>query len=462
MRIPLKHILPVRDPEVINALNSLAVEKLFSGPRNCAKSMTALLYTLALHEKYPFFQSLILRTELKTMGAIYDTLNQKILRYGMDDRRNPFIFKASSKEEPRPHLKFDNGGKMCFAGMDNSQKALGAEADLVFYNQGEREHKMINISNILGCMEGGRAGNWKTPKGLRYCLIIDANPDHKKHILMQRVESGAMELFKFTHKSHPLLYDWDELAYTQQGIDTIDGLKRAYPAGFERDRMVYGYWTNATGLVYRQFIPSKHNIPIDRRDIPDTAKWSLACDFGRTNAVGIYAKTDAKLAMFKEIYRRDTSVTDIIGMIKDIQQTYNIPKFSFGVSDHEFNAKKIMQDAGLPIKPANKKVSVKDGIELGKNAFTNDEVVINSNSLESPDPKLTGGIDCLVDEFAALHYLDDDSQTGSKRDDLPDPKCEDHSADQFRYEVVEVLGNSRMSHFHSGKVLSRRNPEVFV
>ena len=462
MRIPLRKILPIRDPVVIAALNSNSHEKLFSGPRNCSKSMTVLLYALAQHEKHEGFQSLILRSELKSMGTVYDSLNNKILRYGIDDRRNPFVFKSSSKEEPRPHLLFDNGGKMCFGGMDNSQKALGAEADLVFYNQGERERKMNNISTILGCMEGGRAGNWKTKHGIHYCLIIDANPSHKKHILMQRVASGAMEMFEFTHKSHPMLYDWDLLGYTTQGIETIAGLKRAYPEGFERDRMVYGKWTNATGMVYPQFIPAKHHVPVLRSDIPDTARWSLACDYGRTNAVGIYAKTADKLIMFKEIYRKDTSVPEIVGMTKGIQERYSIPKFAFGVGDHEFNGKKIMQDAGLPIKPANKKVSVKDGIELGKNAFANDDVVINTNSLESPDPKLVGEINCLVDEFAALHYLDEDSQRGNSRDDLPDPQCADHSADQFRYEVVEVFGKPDRSGIHAGKILTRARPDTYV
>ena len=240
MRIPLRKIHPPQDPEVIASLTSNSPEILISGPRNCSKSFTIQCYILALHERYPGFQSLVLRSEMKTMGTLYDQLNQKILRYPLTDERNPFVFKASSKDEPRPHILFDNGGKMCFGGLDNSDKSLGSELDLAFYNQAERETKMKHVSDILGCMEGGRAGNWKTKNGLKYQLICDANPAHRKHLLMQRVNSGAMEWYQYTHKSHPLFYDWKKMEYTQRGIETRDGLLRAYPEGYLRQ--AHGLW----------------------------------------------------------------------------------------------------------------------------------------------------------------------------------------------------------------------------
>jgi len=448
MRIPMRPMLPIQDPHVIEGLRSKAHEKLFSGPRNCIKTTTCLTYAFSRHEAYDNFQSEILRTELKTMGAVYDTINNNILRYPLGDRRNPFVFKASSKDEPRPHILFANGGKMVFAGMDNSEKALGSEMDLVIYSQGEREHRMQHISDILGCMEGGRAGNWILKDGSKHhCLIIDANPSHKKHILMQRVESGAMEWYQFTHKTHPLFYDWNRLEYTQEGLGTIEGLKRAYPAGYMRDRMVYGLWTNPTGMVYPQFIEKIHNIPIARDDISTDALWHLSCDYGRINAVGIYAQSGDKNILFKEIYRKDVAVPQICERINALKSTYTIPKFSGGVGDHEFNGKQIMIDAGLPIRPVDKKVSVKDGIELVKNDLTNENLLFNRNSLDEPDPELQGGIHCTADEFLSLHYRDEDKQTGSSRDDLPDPECPDHGADHVRYRVVTAKTKRPVLHY---------------
>ena len=452
MRIPMKPMLPIQDPHVIAGLRSKAHEKLFSGPRDCIKTSSVLAYALSRHEAYPNFQSEILRHEYKQMGAVYDTLNTNILRYALGDPRNPFEFKSSSKSEPRPHILFNNGGKMVFGGMDNSEKALGSEMDLVIYSQGEQEKRMKHISDILGCM-GGRAGNWIRKDGsLHHCLIIDANPDHKKHILMQRVESGAMEWTKFTHKTHPLYYDWNSLEYTQRGLSTIEWLKGAYPEGYLRDRMVYGRWTNPTGMVYPQFKESVHNIPIARDDIALDATWHLSCDYGKINAVGIYARSGNKTILFKEIYRKGVAVPHICEMINALKATYTIPDFTSGVGDHEFNGKQIMIDAGLPIKPANKKVSVKDGIELVRKKLINEELILNKNSLDEPDPQLIGGIHRTSDELVSLHYKDEGKQTGSSRDDLPDPECPDHGADHVRYEVVDSTNSevfnwtSRITH----------------
>ena len=445
MRIPMRKMLPIQDPHIIEGLKSKAHEKLFSGPRDCIKTSTCLAYALSRHEAYENFQSEVLRREYKQMGAVYDTLNTNILRYPLGDKRNPFEFKNSSKDEPRPHILFDNGGKMVFGGMDNSEKALGSEMDLVIYSQGEQERRMKHIADILGCMEGGRAGNWILKDGAaHHCLIIDANPDHKKHILMQRVESGAMQWWKFTHKTHPLFYDWEQEEYTEQGLRTIEGLKRAYPAGYLRDRMVYGKWTNPTGMVYPQFKESIHNVPIRRGDIASDATWHLSCDYGRINAVGIYAVTDDKTILFKEIYRKDVAVPEICERINGLKETYAIPKFDDGVGDHEFNGKQIMRDAGLPIRPADKTVSVQDGIELVKKAFTNEELIFNRNSLDEPDPELQGGIHCTADEILSLHYKDEEKQTGSRNDNLPDPECPDHGADHVRYRVVDQVVKPEM------------------
>ena len=186
MRISMRPMLPIQDPHVIEGLRSKAHEKLFSGPRNCIKTTTCLTYAFSRHEAYDNFQSEILRTELKTMGAVYDTINNNILRYPLGDRRNPFEFKASSKDEPRPHILFANGGKMVFAGMDNSEKALGSEMDLVIYSQGERETSDAAHIRHLGVYGRRTCGKLDTERRKRASLL-----DHRCEPVSQKAYPDA-------------------------------------------------------------------------------------------------------------------------------------------------------------------------------------------------------------------------------------------------------------------------------
>ena len=450
-------------PKVLAAMGAIMSgafpEMLISGPRNCGKSFPINHCLFGLHEINPGFQSQVVRLEMKTMDKVYSQLNNKVLYYGLDDKRNPFEFKHSSKSDPRPHILFDNGGKMAFAGMDNSEKALGGEMDLCYYNEVHREHRQSHWSDLLGCMEGGRAGNW----GGKSMMLGDANPGPKKHWLLQREKENKLTHYQFRHTDHRLFYSHAAKKWTQQGIDTVRGLKRAYPYGsYEYLRMVLGIWCAATGMVYTQFTEKDNVKSVKRDEISVDAKWSISCDYGRVNAVGVYSRHDGKSILFKEIYRKDESVNVICERINDIKTKYKIDKFKSGVGDHEFNGKQIMKDAGLPIKPANKTVSVKDGIELVRKEFDNNTLIINKHSLEDPDPKLTDGINCSVDELMALRYKEEAKMTGSRTDDLPDQSCKDHAADHIRYHIVDSVKPNYADSYTKGRVIETRIPEAFI
>ena len=167
-------------------------------------------------------------------------------------------------------------------------------------------------------------------------------------------------------------------------------------------RNVLGEFCSAEGAVYPQFIPSKHNVPIDRNDISEYATWRLSTDFGNISSTGFYAEHDNKHIRFKEIYRQGLSINDIILKIKAMQETYRIPETECVFADHEHNGRKIMQEAGFNVRIADKSVSLKDGIDMVRHALVNDSIKFNSNSLDEPDPHLT--INCLVDELLALAY----------------------------------------------------------
>lgn len=445
MKIPRKPWLMPETPNMVELLedimNAKVPEILVSGPRNCGKSWSIAQCELTLAELYPGIQILNVRHEMSAMGSLLSQWDNDILEYGLDDKRNPFTFHASTKEEPRTHLKFDNGSKILFSGMDKPNKALGSALDFVFYNEIQLEDNKEHWSAILGAMEGGRAGNWGDGK---YLAIADMNPTHKKFWMYQRAhpegdETPAIKHYYVRHIDHPQFYVWPLQRWTNKGRNTVDGLDRAYTVGtFDHMRNVLGEFCAAEGMVYPQFVPQTHHVPIQRGDIPDNATWRLSADHGKIASVGFYAECGEQHIRFKEIYRQGLTPNEIIAKIRGMQSKYNIPHIEYIISDHEHSASSIFKEAGFTVKLANKKVSIKDGIEIVRHAFVNDRIVINKNSLDDPDESLS--INCLADELLALSYKPEDRQTGSKNDDLPDPKCEDHACDDFRYYCVDRMG----------------------
>ena len=420
-------------------MNARYPEILISGPRNCSKSFTALQCELALIELNPNILILNLRHEMTAMGSMFSQLDRHILRYGLDDKRNPFTFHNSTKSEPRTHLIFDNGAKMLFAGMDKPNKALGDAVDLIFYNEIQLEHNATHWSAVLGCIEGGRAGNW----GGKSLAIGDLNPTHKKFWAYLRAHpedlnvSPAMHHFYVTHKDHPHFYSWADEKWRSKGITTVRGLKRAYQPeeSYDYQRNVDGKFCAAEGLVYPQFKMDTHVKEIARDDIPDTATWRLSADHGTIASVGVYAETPEKHIRFKEVYRQGLSPNVIVEKIRAIQKEFHIPEIEYVIADHEHSARSIFREAGFHVILADKSVSLKDGIDIVRSAFINERVLINKDSLFHPDPYLE--IKCLIDELLALAYKSQEKMTGSKADNLPDPMCEDHAADDFRYYCVD-------------------------
>ena len=117
--------------------------------------------------------------------------------------------------------------------------------------------------------------------------------------------------------------------------------------------------------------------------------------------------------------------------------TYRIPSIQCVFADHEHNGRKILRDTGFHVIEADKSVSIKDGIDVVRHALINDKILFNANSLDEPDPHLS--IKCAADELPALSYKPPERLTGGKSDDIPDPQCQDHAADDVRYYCVGTM-----------------------
>ena len=214
---------------ISDIMNARVPEILVSGPRNCGKSWIISECELSLAEAYPGIQIANIRHEMSAMGALLNQWDNYILQYGLDDKRNPFTFHSSTKAEPRTHLKFDNGSRIFFVGMDKPNKALGTALDFAFYNEIQLEYNQTHWNAILGAMEGGRAGNWD---GGKYLAIADMNPTHKRFWAYLRAnpddtnEVPVMKHYRVRHIDHAHFYSWTHEKWTRKGDNTVSGLER--------------------------------------------------------------------------------------------------------------------------------------------------------------------------------------------------------------------------------------------
>lgn len=455
MKIPRKPWIYPESPNIqalmIDIMNAKVPEILVSGPRNCGKSWIIAQCELTLAEMYPGIQILNLRHEMSAMGALLSQWDNDILKYGLDDKRNPFTFHSSTKEEPRTHIKCSNGSKILFAGMDKPNKALGAAIDFAFYNELQLEWNPEHWSAILGAMEGGRAGNWP---GGKHLAIADMNPTHKRFWAYLRAnpedetEVPAMKHYRVRHIDHPHFYVWSKERWTHKGKNTVDGLDRAYTVNtFDWLRNVKGEFCNAEGAVYSMFDLKRNVQPMQRQDFTEggkfgVPKWRMSVDFGSgsINALGLiaYSPQDKTHRAFKEIYKSEIQVSELIRISDKMLHDYQVPKSEIEIcyADHQTECWKQMRDAGYPVKLADKDVIA--GVETCKRVIADGRWIVNSDSLYEPDMKIA--IRRYIHEVLGYAYKNDKNKNGSINDDKPEKK-DDHAMDWKRYYLHGEEGN---------------------
>lgn len=459
-------LLPTQSERVLDLWRADDTELCVDGPVGCTKTVQVMLKILGLHEKYPGFQSLIVRSEAKTLHTtIVPQLFTKIFRYHVKSKRNPF--RLYGGENRAAHLDFDNGGRMTFGGMDDSGKILGSEYDFIFYNQAERERYQKNWQDLIGRGLEGRAGNWPHPvygyERPRFQIVADANPSAPTHWLKARQAADQIRFISFKHEDNPLYYyngDWLE-----RGLRTVKELEERY-TGYMRDRYVYGRWVAAQGIVYVMFKPEveieehgiKRKVPYHVRyinfdDVGADYDWFCSVDYGSVNAFvcqlwAVHPNRE-KYILYREIYHTGLTPRTFIPMMQKMVKDVSVDiKTVF--TDHDASHNIDLRHAGFHVTEADKSDFL-SGIELCKDMLMRDkdvsgqiiaepEVLFHSNPLvHMPDPKLFGLPHKTIDEFPLYAYREEEDRKGDDTDERPDRK-HNHGMDAMRYLFKGVDG----------------------
>ena len=434
--------------EVINELfRSRDTELIVDGPYQTGKSFPCMTKLHILHLYHPIWSLVVRKTNKALMRSVIPQYENKILP----------VHPMSSKSLVVPYGRrspqwydYPNGGRMVLGGMDDPDKVLSSEYDIVYYNQ--CEEGTLEDWEKLSARCNGRSGRWIENGMVCNQLLGDCNPSTPIHWIKKREKSNRLRLLQTKHKDNPTLYIDGE--WTPQGVKTIRQLKDSL-TGIRYQRGYQGIWVAAEGQVY-EFNDNIHVI----KTLPDLTKWQKyrAVDFGLKHPFVClwFAKNpdNGALLCYREWRRTNWTVAEHAEKIKELSEGESI---SYTVADHDAEDNLTLNRAGIPTRLAEK--SVLRGVEAVKLRLKNKRLLFYADALVEQDPELIRQGDPLdvIQEFPGYVHKPLDKHMGDPaKDDIP-IKGKDDGLDASRYLVMSHDRGITLG-FHSG--IAKRNTRI--
>lgn len=373
------------DPEII-----------IVGPAETGKTLAACWKLHVAASKYPGAQIAIVRKSHKSMiGSVLQTLEHII-------RGSPVTIYGGTSPE---RYIYPNGSQIWAGSMDNPDKVLSSERDIIYVNQAE-ELKLGDWETLTTRVTG-RAGN------LPYSQLCgDCNPAGSQHWIRQRAKDGKLKLLFSKHQDNPTLYT-DDGKLTERGKRTMFTLQGL--TGVRYKRLFLGEWATAEGAVYEMFNRSDHVLV---RDPLEFIYWGLAIDEGYTNPAVILligTDSDGRKHIAQEFYERGKLQSDVVAAAQEMANGKNIIEVSVDASAAGLIAD--LRNVGFPAVP--QKGRVLDGIHIVQEYL---------KVREDGRPRLTIDPSCVnvINEF--------ESYVWKPGKDEP-VKDMDHAMDALRYSL---------------------------
>jgi phage terminase large subunit len=315
-------------------------------------------------------------------------------------------FFGGSAQEPASY-KYANGSVIVVGGLDRASRLLSTEFDLVFVDEAI-EVTPEDLDTIVSRLRNGVLS--------RQRLIMATNPGPPTHHLKQRADAGRCRILYSKHEDNPRLYANGE--WTEYGLSYLARLDSLTGARYERMR--WGKWVAAEGLVYEGWDESVHLI--DRFKIPtEWTRW-ISVDLGFTNPTCIQwwaEDPDGRLYLHRELYRTRAIICD-----HDAEDRATLEKH-----------------LGMSTVPAKKSVS--DGIQavqsrLKVQADGKPRLFLFRDSLADVDEDLVSRAlpTRTVEEITGYVWAVKPGTGGSELKEAP-LKQNDHAMDALRYMVAE-------------------------
>lgn len=338
--------------------------------------------------------------------------------------------------------EYENGAVLYIGGMDRPGKVLSGERDWIVGNQ--LEEFTLDDWETLTTRCTGRGARTKTPM-----LFGDCNPAQPSHWILHRPSLKVLHSF---HTNNPSLYT-PEGDLTVQGVRSMAILDAL--TGVRLERLRFGRWVAAEGIVYDGFERGKHLI--SRAQAPPIKRWVGSIDWGFTNPSvfqlwGIDG--DGRMYLFRELYRTQRLAEDFAEDIKallksegiSLERTHaaNEMVLECIVADHDAEDRATIARRGLPTRAAIKEIGAgiqKVQARLRTAGDGKPRIFFLEGALAEPDADLAERHlpTCTVDELEV--YAWPKAPDGKPVKEIP-VDVNNHGCDGMRY-ATEYVDRSR-------------------
>lgn len=252
----------------LEMLRSRDAQCVVAGGAETGKSYACCIKIHLIAQRYPGAQlAMVRKTYNSITGSIGKTFERVIKGANVE---------AVGGKFPTRYI-YPNGSTVWVGGMDNPDRVLSSERDMIYVAQAEELTE--NDWETLSTRCTGRGSVAKNELGelIKPQLLGDCNPAGAKHWIKTKAAQGKLKLCNTTHKDNPTLFDAAG-NITEQGKRSLAALDTL--SGMRRKRLLEGIWATAEGAVYDMFDSTVHVIT---RPLTDFRRWYLACDEGYTN-----------------------------------------------------------------------------------------------------------------------------------------------------------------------------------
>ena len=434
----LKKIFQASNPQLI-----------VSGPAGTGKSRAILEKCHRLLLSYPDIRILLVRKSRKSLSESgMQTYEAHVLG---DD--NPI--KHGPSRQHRDKYTYPAGGEFIMGGMDTEQRAkvMSTEYDVIYVQEA------TELAREDWELLTTRLRNRKLP----YQQIIgDVNPGPPTHWIKQHADSRSLLMLETYHQDNPVLFDHARNAFTEFGVQYLATLDRL--SGHRRERLRFGRWVAAEGVVYDQWQPRLHLM--DRTTPPKAWPRYLSVDFGYQNPfVAMWGATDpdGRLYIYRELVGTQTLVEDWAAKISWYSRYETLSAI---ICDHDAEGRATLErhlnvkqhlpisDRGSPRKtrtplgrtlPARKQImpgiqNVQSRLQVAGDGLP--RLFVYRDSVQNYDvalaeAKIPIGVAQEMDSYIWQQDLN-----GKANKEQPVDDC-NHSLDALRYMVMHLDGDPR-------------------
>lgn len=409
---------------VLDLFRSRDSEILLSGAAGTGKSVGALMMVHLACLNTPGVRALIARkTHASLTASTLVTFRQKVAAEALAGGLVHFY--GGSAQEPAS-FRYSNGSVIVVGGLDRPTRLLSTEYDLAFVDEAI-EATPDDLDTIVTRLRNGRLS--------RQQLILCTNPGPPTHHLKQRADSGRCKILYSTHEDNPRMYQGGE--WTEYGRDYLARLDSLTGTAYERMR--WGKWVSAEGLIYEDWNPATHLVdPTVIR--PNWTRW-WTVDFGFTNPFSLQCwaeDADGRLYLYRQIYKTKRLVEDharhILRLVRDDEGRWLEPRPRAVICDHDAEDRATLErHLGMGTVAATKTVS--DGIQAFQSRLRpagdgRPRLFVVRGALVERDEELAAAKKPLCFEDEISGYIWDLKKEAPVKEN-------DHAMDAGRYMVAE-------------------------